>query len=751
MRLLGLMMFIAFSLSYAVAAGEDVSIRESANGWILTNSLLTMRLSISPENVKLESLRLNGGEEWSVAGTPFNAAVEGLTGHFRYVGSELGRGPRGGQQLLLKFRSETGVLLSHILRMYPRVAVIESVAVLENMTQQPLRGITAVDPIALTLRAPKGALTPLSSDRRFAGFYPQSHGFRPVGDLSGSRRFEDWVVFQDLSAQESILVGGDLAANVLPWVVRTTGIPTRINLRAGNPPPLIVFKDNEDTNKKDGHLDAEVQKDNAKVQAFIEVLPNEKVITPISFIAFAKGDSDDVGNTAFRYLKRHVLLKPVPNAPLVGYSVWLTEDHTEEILREEISFAKRAGFEVLYLDASWYENSSMEPGMNDWSKGLGIYKESKEKFPSGIKNFSDAVRSTGMKFGLWVDPPNVDSARVKSGEIPESWLALVDGQQVGSTHPSLSPTRQLSLANHEVIAWLKKELSGVIEKWNVEWLKWDPSATVTTATDRGNRRRSGSYVEYAGRMEIMKYLTDRFPQLNAFEMPPTLLYSRLNPGPRGLLPGGYTNELIHGPMTSPNVWGALDAAGFGEAGASSALTGRWYSASYLDYDLRRHFTHGVIYSNHNAMSAQLFSRAPSGYVIAFKRAARNFKLYRHLLFEDVFHPRLSNVKDWSAIEYVKDDGSEAVAFVFRDGAETETNVVYFRGLDPTTSYRVTSLNRRPGREQIIQGDKLMSNGLEVRLPDPWLALGDRGSPESLDAEFKAQLRYGSDIIMLRKL
>ncbi len=37
-----------------------------------------------------------------------------------------------------------------------------------------------------------------------------------------------------------------------------------------------------------------------------------------------------------------------------------------------------------------------------------------------------------MKFGLWVDPGNVDSKRVASGEIPQSWLAKRNGKTLNS-------------------------------------------------------------------------------------------------------------------------------------------------------------------------------------------------------------------------------------------------------------------------------------------------------------------------------
>ena len=70
-----------------------------------------------------------------------------------------------------------------------------------------------------------------------------------------------------------------------------------------------------------------------------------------------------------------------------------------------------------------------------------------------------------------------------------------------------------------------------------------------------------------------------------------------------------------------------------------------------------------------------------------------------------------------------------------------------RGLDTRATYRVTNLNNRPGRDRDMSGEELSSKGLSIRLPDPWLAKGDRLP----DAKFEDQLRYGSDIILLKRI
>ena len=62
--------------------------------------------------------------------------------------------------------------------------------------------------------------------------------------------------------------------------------------------------------------------------------------------------------------------------------------------------------------------------------------------------------------------------------------------------------------------------------------------------------------------------------------------------------------------------------------------------------------------------------------------------------------------------------------------------------------RVTgALNEQPGYERIIGGSTLMKTGFSVSLPSMWLAKGD----ELPGPEFRDQLTYGSDILMLKRV
>jgi hypothetical protein len=707
-------------LSTVCYSEAQVSITISSSGWKATNGNISMELARSSGTVQLASLRREGGTEWAIAGSPLISVPDKSSKDYRFLDDAVAHVPKGGKQLTLRFKSSSGGIFSLMLTLYPLSTVIEMKAKVENLGQKSLLLDSQIDPLSLALKDPHGDLKAYSSIQG-------QFGFQAVGDVSSVRDFSDWVVLRDETSRESVLVGGEPGLGVLGWKATTHPSAGGTFVQAGT----VLLKDKKD----------------APAPVF-ELAPGQSVETPLTFFALAKGDTDNVANETFRYLKEYVFLTPLPDAPLATYCIWLTQKNSEVPILRELDLAQRIGFDVFYHDATWNEGASIVPGMNDWTAGLGNYQENKAKFPHGLRTLSDEVHARGMKFGLWVDPGNVDAKLVESGQIPKDWLAEIDGKPLETIHPSLSPTRQLCLGNPKVVAWIKKQLGDLIEKYGLDWIKWDPSATVSyecNRTDHGHGKTDGAYAAYRGRQEIMQYLLERFPKLSGFECDPSLLYARVNPGPQGLLPGGYTNEFITGPMVSPNVWGSLAVAGVGDARGDS-LTARWYSASALDYYQRKHLTHGISFGNINGMSAQLLSAAPAGYVEAFQRNLLFFKEYRHLLFEDVYRPK-AQAAGWSAIQYVKEDATQSVVFIFRDKSEVADTTIPLRGLDRKARYLVTSLNDRPGRDKILTGEALI-NGITEHLPNEWLAKGDGSAANS---EFADQLQIGSDILILKRL
>ena len=710
----------------------------TARGWTIGNDCLRLELERIPSGgVAITSLTRVSG---SGARAPRNWAQPGMAAGpwirrvgeprfgppehagMRLAGGECDELPGRAAELNLRFLHDaSGAVLTQSLRCFPGRSTVECATRLQN-TRGSVPAICGISPLSIALA---------DAAHRFVlwtAFGDGRHGFTKAAAATGAREEDNWIVLEDAERGESLLLGGDLGSGILRFAVNIEPAERGVRVHAGAGPP------------QSGRA--------ADPDGRLAPATGSSIETPLTFLTLAGGGPDEVGNEAFRYLKRHVMPRPVTDSPAAAYCAWLTDPDSERILHDELAFAQSIGFDVFYHDASWVAGSSTVPGMNDWAQGLGTYEESVEKFPHGLADLSRRVRAAGMRFGLWVDPGMVDSRRVSTGEIPQSWVAMRGGKALECRHASLSPMTQLCLGCPEVVAEVKERLAAIIERYQLEWIKWDPSGTVSHACDRADHPhgpRGGTWAAYAGRAEIMSHLLDRFPHLVGFECDPSLRHSRTNPGPRTLLPGGYTNEFITGPMVAPYVWGSLASSKTVEATTLPQIVSGWCSASTLDYSLRRHFTHGVSFGNINGMQAQLLSHAPAGYLEAFRRNLLHFKRYRHLLLEDVWHPELEDPNGWEALQYTTEDGSESIVFVFRHPAGAERNVVRLKALDPGRGYVVEHLNDRPGREKRFTGERLQ-DGIPAVLPDPWLAAGD-GLPAG---DYDAQLGFGSDILLITR-
>ena len=309
------LLLVCLNCYTATFATAQVSITESPAGWEMTNGHIRVELARSSRTVQLKSLRREGGAEWAVAGTPLVAFPDKSDHQYRYADDAISGIAKGGKQLTLRFQSDSGGLLSLMLKLYPTSAVIELTTQIENRGHHDLLLDSHIDPLFLTMKNPTGGLKPYSSVQG-------QHGFQPVGSLSLAREFHDWLVLDNEATGESALIGGEPGLGILGWKVNTRTSPAGTVVRAGT----ILINDNK-----------------SGPPPVFELAPGETVETPITFFALAKGDADNAGNETFRYLKQYVFQTPLPNSPLVTYCIWLTEKNSEEPILKEAGAGETSG------------------------------------------------------------------------------------------------------------------------------------------------------------------------------------------------------------------------------------------------------------------------------------------------------------------------------------------------------------------------------------------------------------------------
>ncbi len=126
-----------------------------------------------------------------------------------------------------------------------------------------------------------------------------------------------------------------------------------------------------------------------------------------------------------------------------------------------IDAAAEAGCEYFVIDAGWYAKG-------DWWDSVGEYRESRERFPGGLKEVTDRIRERGMIPGIWleIEVMGIHSPKVK--EMPEDAFFIRHGKRVYDRSRF-----QLDFRCPAVIAHANEVVDRVIRDYGVGYIKMD--------------------------------------------------------------------------------------------------------------------------------------------------------------------------------------------------------------------------------------------------------------------------------------
>jgi hypothetical protein len=696
---------------------DATSIERNGKSWVLSNQMFSMELVLKDSGIVIKSLYNKTSDyNWVGTGTSVCFGTGIKNDNLKLISDKIEKISNGVSELKIELSGLlSGLKLNLNYKVYPGSRTFSYFGSIKNGGKNKW-SVTSLNMLHLNLSA---------KDPELDIYLGEEYNY-DLKKISYDKKSTDrgWIVLENPTKKENMILahnGGGIPFNCF---VKNLGNKIDVYQGVGN----------------------------------ITLNNGDRIETNEAYITLASGNTDDLVNEFRHVMKKFVMLKQPDNAPWVNYGTWFTDDNAEEMLYEDIDFAAKLGFDCFQHDASWQEGSSIIPGRNDWGKGLGVYEDSKLKFPHGFKALSQRVHDKGMKFGLWVDPQNVERDLIRTGKIPQSWRVQVDGKDQDWEHPSLSAMTTLCLGNPEYVSSVTQNLLKIIGDWNVDWLKWDPSGTVTedcNRSDHGHKPNLGQYAYSSNRQKIFATLLEKYPNLMGFECMHNLKLTKVNPAPTYFFPETGNNFMV-GPMCGPYVWGTR-AYAFGVLDVLDGLyalpADTYYEGSFLDYYFRRIFsTGGLTFGTVSGSFAERLKFAPAGFIEGFKRNIMEFKKIRHLYSGDIYHRIIENNKGWHAVEFCAPDGKEAALMVFRDGGDAKTNKVFFKGLLPDVDYILTSFNDTDGKEKKFKGSVLMKDGFEVKLPDEWLARTDYKTDDMISKKgMEMQMNHGSNVILVKKI
>jgi len=126
-----------------------------------------------------------------------------------------------------------------------------------------------------------------------------------------------------------------------------------------------------------------------------------------------------------------------------------------------IDAAYETGCEYFCIDAGWYS-----PGY--WWDNVGEWHESKERFPKGLKEITDYIRSKGLIPGVWLELEVMGIKCTKASQVPEDWFFVRHGKKIYDRS-----RYQLDFRNPQVSAYANEVIDRLVSEYGVGYIKMD--------------------------------------------------------------------------------------------------------------------------------------------------------------------------------------------------------------------------------------------------------------------------------------
>ncbi len=238
---------------------------------------------------------------------------------------------------------------------------------------------------------------------------------------------------------------------------------------------------------------------------YAPIAPNETFVTPEAFLVYSSQGIDKATH-GFHDLIRNHLLRKVPEGmeKIVLLNSWegnMFDFDTDKIIAS-LNAAKRMGVNLFVLDDGWFRN-------ND-TYGLGDWKLDTEKID--LKKAIDHAHALGIRFGLWVEPEQINFNSDLYREHPE--YALFDPR---IDHPTtLRHQFVLDMTNPEARDNVFAKIEAIFAEYELDYCKWDFNRMLTEAYSKTLDRRYQHEIYHRfvlGSYKMLDRFVKRFPNV----------------------------------------------------------------------------------------------------------------------------------------------------------------------------------------------------------------------------------------------
>jgi alpha-galactosidase len=432
------------------------------------------------------------------------------------------------------------------------------------------------------------------------------------------------------------------------------------------------------------------------------IAPGETVDLPPVHLGFFNGGFDEGTNALRRHIYEQVCphYQGKPTLPRVSYDHWfgIENRNTIDFMKTQVDRAAEMGAEVFVHDAAWFEGG-FPHGVGNWDR------VDREKFPNGLEELADYVRSKGMDFGLWFE---IERAAPETSAVRNHPELFVEAPQWGQQPFGGCTGRQfhLNLALPEAQDWAIATVGELIERLDIRWSRWDYNIEPNPFWRSVDPTGAIQFAYMKGLYRVLDTLMARYPNWMV----------------ETCASGGRRFDL--GTIRRAHTCWFSDHTTYPEVCRHmQARANRFLPGHLLNSSVAVGPGHGVSEVDDTAILSRMLGKlAFDGDIASLtpEMAARArhwsdvFKSIRHLLVQD-FHQLTAaptTGDDWDVMSFNAYDGSEAALYAF-SGRKAGEMTIPLRGLNPDAEYSIECLN--DGAVETKRGTELMQKGLTISL------------------------------------
>ncbi|MFC3492553.1 alpha-galactosidase [Glycomyces rhizosphaerae] len=200
--------------------------------------------------------------------------------------------------------------------------------------------------------------------------------------------------------------------------------------------------------------------------------------TPTAYFSWSGSGLDGIADRFHTWMRERPQ-HPKTARPLV-LNVWeaVYFDHDPVRLEALARKAAAVGVERFVLDDGWFMARRHDrAGLGDWEVDPAVW-------PDGLEPLADLVRSLGMQFGLWFEPEmvNLDSDLARAHP---DWLLANPASVPAPEGLSFRTQYVLDLANPEAFEHVRSQMSTLVERLDIAFIKWDHNRDLVEPVHEG--------------------------------------------------------------------------------------------------------------------------------------------------------------------------------------------------------------------------------------------------------------------------